>query len=118
MIRLFEERRSWVEPYNRRELVRAALRGRCRDEGNWILKRRHRYTHTAKAILLILLGRRGDTHRKQPEISEWAQVDPVEVAWLAGGSYMSADGTVYWGEEITVGKGWRHWFYDIEYVSS
>lgn len=107
------------EAYSRRELIDAALRSRCHDDGMWRHTRRSRLLYTVKAVVAVLIGRTKETrYRRRGAVSEWDTVDPVEVAYLRGGSDSTFDGTSHWFECLQVPKGLRRWWYEIDHDST
>lgn len=105
----------------RLSLAREALRGRCRDEQDWVhgfhvpywvplvdqcgydrhvLPRTWRWAHTAKAVVCVLFLRyRPFKHND----------DCIEVAWFDAENDYTYEGLMGSWTTLVIGKGWRGW---------
>lgn len=102
-------------------MIKCAFTGHW-NGGDWIINSRfERWFYRLKAALCVLLNREYD-HRKAGELWNWfydGQFLPV-VSVHGGVQPGTVHGpTVYWAEELAVGRGvFRNWVYVVNSVSS
>lgn len=95
--------------FNRWQMLRMVLGrfGWCRTEQDWLLTRWQRYAYTAKAVVCIVLGRRGLSGRG-------AQIEVGQANHHE--RYMPSDGytTAEW-DVVLIGAGARCWRYKLDW---
>lgn len=86
------------ETMTRWRWVTKALRQRCQPECDWCLSRWQRWAYTAKAVLLLVVGRKTRLTWRDARI---------EVAYANGRSWAGAEMTMHEWDALAVLHGWR-----------